>query len=101
MRNWKTTGRENYDFDTTKLGFMSISNTFISWTDKNINFVFVMGLQYSIKYDKVLKTYTFKKTYSMTLTFETMNVELAKDNVFNVSCRNYSNRKNIGKWRKF
>ena len=68
--------------------------------DKNNQIFFVMGLQNSIKYDvKALKPYTLGKAYSMALTFETKNVELAKEKnlSFDVSRKDHSREKKIGK----
>ena len=62
-----------------------------------------MGLQSSIKYDvKALKPFTLGKMYSMALTFDTKNVELAREKkfLFHVSRRDHSSGKKNKKWKK-
>ena len=61
-----------------------------------------MGLQSLIKYDvKALKPFTLGKMYSMALTFDTKNVELAREKrfLFHVSRRDHSSGKKKGSGR--
>jgi hypothetical protein len=49
-----------------------------------------------------LKPYTLGKTFSMDLTFEIKNVELAKEMKFSfdVSYKDPSNERKIGRWKR-
>ena len=80
--------------------FDELVEYFSDLSDKDKQFFFVTRLLNSIKYDvKALKPYTLEKIYSMTLTFETKNVELAKEKrfSFDVSRKDPSREKKIRK----
>ena len=69
-------------------------------SDKDKQIFFVTGLQNSIKYVvKAWKPHTLGKAYSMALTFEIKNVELAKENKlsFDVSRKVPSRENKFGK----
>ena len=83
--------------------FDEIIEYFQDLSDKDKQIFFVTGLQNSIKFDvRALKPYTLEKAYSMALTFEAKNIELAKENnfSFDVSRKDHSREKKIGKWKK-
>ena len=98
MKEWlKALRQGTMSIPEYKDRFDKLVEYFLDLSDQDKQIFFVTRLQSSIKYDvKALKPYMLGKTYSMALTFEAKNVELAKEKkfLFDVPSKDYSNEKN-------